>query len=125
MIKKAVKKYMLISLGVTATALGVAGIFIPLLPTTPFLLFAAACFLRSSETLYEKLTTHRLLGEYIRNYSEKRAIAFKTKVTAIVLLWLSMGYSVIYIVNVIYIKLILLVIAACVTAHLARLNTLR
>ncbi|HBC76843.1 MAG: hypothetical protein A2008_02735 [Candidatus Wallbacteria bacterium GWC2_49_35] len=123
--KNAFKKYALISAGLASTALGVAGIFIPLLPTTPFLLLAAACFLRSSDSLYEKLTTHKILGEYIRNYSEKRAVALRTKITAIALLWLSIGYSVIYIVNVIYIKVILLVIAACVTAHLVSLNTLR
>jgi hypothetical protein len=123
--KNALKRYALISAGLASTALGVAGIFIPLLPTTPFLLLAAACFLRSSDSLYEKLVTHRLLGEYIRNYSEKRAVALRTKITAIALLWLSIGYSVIYIVNVIYIKVILLLIAACVTAHLVRLNTIR
>jgi len=123
--KNALKKYALISAGLASTALGVAGIFIPLLPTTPFLLLAAACFLRSSDSLYEKLTTHRILGEYIRNYSERRAITLKTKVTAIVLLWLSIGFSAIYIVNIIYVKMILLVIAACVTAHLISLNTIR
>lgn len=125
MFKSAFKKYALISVGLASTALGVAGIFIPLLPTTPFLLLAAACFLRSSDSLYEKLTTHRILGEYILNYSERRAITLKAKITAIVLLWLSIGYSVIYIVNLIYVKMILLVIAACVTAHLVSLNTLR
>lgn len=125
MLRRAFKKYALISAGLASTALGVAGIFIPLLPTTPFLLLAAACFLRSSDSLYEKLTTHRILGEYIRNYSEKRAVALKTKVTAIILLWLSIGYSVIYIINVIYLKLILIVIAACVTAHLVSLNTIK
>lgn len=125
MLKSALKKYALISAGLASTALGVAGIFIPLLPTTPFLLLAAACFLRSSDSLYEKLTTHRILGEYIRNYSEKRAIDLKAKVTAIVLLWLSIGYSAIYIVNVIYVKVILLAVAACVTAHLLTLKTLR
>ena len=123
--KNALKKYALISAGLASTALGGAGIFIPLLPTTPFLLLAAACFLRSSDSLYEKLTTHRILGEYIRNYSERRAITLKTKVTAIVLLWLSIGFSAIYIVNIIYVKMILLVIAACVTAHLISLNTIR
>ena len=61
-------------------ALGIAGIFLPLLPTTPFLLLAAACYVRSSPRLYRWLMNHRWTGEYIRDYREKRGLPLRTKI---------------------------------------------
>jgi len=61
-------KWLLMSLGVLAMVVGLIGVVVPLLPTTPFLLLAAACFVRSSDTLYDRLTTNRLLGGFIRDY---------------------------------------------------------
>ena len=63
-------RYLLMVLGSVALALGVAGIFLPLLPTTPFLLLAAALYFRSSPQLYEWLLSHKHLGPYIRNFRE-------------------------------------------------------
>lgn len=124
MLAKKVKKYFLIFAGTLSTAIGVAGIFVPLLPTTPFLLLAAACFLKSSDRLYLALINNGILGEYIRNYSERRAVPYKTKFASIILLWLSIGYCALYVVSPIYLKVLLLVIALCVTAHLLSLKTL-
>ncbi len=124
MLSKTVKKYFLIFAGTLSTALGVVGIFIPLLPTTPFLLLAAACFLKSSDRLYLALINNGILGDYIRNYSERRAVPYKTKFASITLLWLSIGYCALYVVSLIYLKVLLLVIALCVTAHLLSLKTL-
>ena len=61
-------KILLTILGLLSLTLGVIGIFVPLLPTTPFLLLAATCFLKSSKTLYEKLINSKHLGQYIRDY---------------------------------------------------------
>ena len=67
-------KIILISVGSLSVLLGILGIFLPLLPTTPFLLLAALCYSRSSERFYQWLVTNRWFGEYIRNYREGRGI---------------------------------------------------
>jgi len=71
--KRNLIKYLLIAAGIFSTALGVIGIFVPLLPTTPLLLLAAACFMRSSDRLYTALIRHKVLGIYIKNYMDKKA----------------------------------------------------
>jgi uncharacterized membrane protein YbaN (DUF454 family) len=73
-------RWLLSSVGGICVGLGVLGIFVPLLPTTPFLLVAAACFVRSSDRLYQRLITHRTLGPYIRNYREHRAITRRARI---------------------------------------------
>ena len=74
--------------------LGVVGIFVPLLPTTPFLLLAAALWVRSSPRLYEWLLAHRCFGGYIRNFRENRAIPLRAKVVSIALMWGTMLYCI-------------------------------
>ena len=64
------RKWILVTIGTIAIGLGVIGIFVPLLPTTPFLLLAAACFARSSESLYTWLVGYKWFGDYIRHYHE-------------------------------------------------------
>ena len=76
--------------GVLAVAIGILGIFLPLLPTTPFLLLASACFARGSKRLHRWLLSHRVFGEYLRNFEEGRGIPRKAKIVATVLLWLSL-----------------------------------
>ena len=68
-------KWLLMSLGILATTVGLIGVVVPLLPTTPFLLLAAACFVRSSDTLYGRLTSNRLFGGFIRDYREQRGVS--------------------------------------------------
>jgi uncharacterized membrane protein YbaN (DUF454 family) len=76
--------------GVLAVALGILGIFLPLLPTTPFLLLASACFARGSTRLHRWLLSHRVFGEYLRNFEEGRGIPRKAKIVATALLWFSL-----------------------------------
>jgi len=80
-------------------ALAVLGLFLPVLPTTPFLLLAAVCYARSSERFYHWLMTNRWFGEYIRNYREGRGIPLKQKVLTISLLWVTIGYAAAFIVS--------------------------
>lgn len=87
-------KTLLIIVGTIAVLLGLAGIFLPLLPTTPFLLLASACFMRSSPRLHRKLLETPCLGIHIRNYEEGRGIAPRAKAIAIVTLWVSLGVSI-------------------------------
>ena len=117
---------LLIAAGTICLTIGAAGIFLPILPTTPFLLLAAACYLRSSERMHKWLLNNRWFGEYIRNYQAGRGIPLKTKFIAITVLWLAIVYSTIFIVNEILIaQIALLAIAAGVSVHLIRLPTFK
>ncbi|MHC4479590.1 MAG: YbaN family protein [Planctomycetota bacterium] len=111
--------------GVLAVVLGAIGVFVPLLPTTPFLLLAAACFIRSSEPLYTWLIHHRWFGSYIRNYREHRAVTLHAKVVALVLLWTVIGYSALVVVSSWWLRLALALVAVGVTIHLLHLRTLK
>jgi len=111
--------------GSLSVALGVIGIFFPVLPTTPFLLLAAFCYARSSDPFYHWLLNNRWFGAYIRNYREGRGIPLTEKILAISSLWLTIGFSVLFVVQVMWVKLLLLAIAVGVTTHLVRIKTLR
>ena len=121
---EAIRIFFLI-IGMISTAIGIIGIFLPILPTTPFLLLAAYCFARSSQKFYLWLNTNRLCGEYIRNYRERKGILLKHKILTILFLWLTIGCSVIFFVTIIWIKILLLIIAISVSIHLMRLKTFR
>jgi len=118
-----VKRYLLLALGIISLILGVIGIILPLLPTTPFLLLSAGCFINSSPKLYNWLINNKIFGKYIRNYREKRGIPLRVKVTSLAILWLSISYSLLFIVSSIVIRLILIVIALGVTIHILRMKT--
>jgi uncharacterized membrane protein YbaN (DUF454 family) len=114
-------RILLIVLGTLCVALGVLGIFVPLLPTTVFLLMAAACYARSSERFYQRLITNRLLGSYIRNHREGRGMTRRDKLVTVVLLWVGIGATMIWAVTALWLHLLLLGIAAGVTVHVVKL----
>ena len=111
--------------GTLCLVMGVVGMFLPVLPTTPFLLLAAYCYARSSQRFYDWLLANRWFGEYIRNYREGRGIPLKQKVLTISLLWVTIGYAAAFIVPAWWMRLILVGIAAGVTIHLIRTKTYR
>jgi uncharacterized membrane protein YbaN (DUF454 family) len=112
--------------GTISLFFGAVGIFFPILPTTPFLLLAAACYVRSSERMYNWLLKNKWFGEYIRNYQEGKGISMKTKIAVIALLWITILYSALFVIEEILIaQIVLLVVAVGVSAHLIRLPTLR
>ena len=119
-----IQRWLLIIIGLVAVGVGTIGIFLPLLPTTPFYLLAAACFFRSSDRLYQWLIGNKWCGPYIRNYREHRAIPLPAKVTALVLLWTTMTYSVFALMNNLALRILLLLVAVGVTVHLLRLKTM-
>eukprot|EP01034_Spumella_vulgaris_P034174 gene34174-42136_t len=86
-------KPLLIALGCIFLALAVLGVFLPLLPTTPFLLLASACFARSSERMHTWLRNHGALGRYLTDFEDGRGIPLRGKVLALGLMWPSMVYS--------------------------------
>ncbi|HBL28749.1 MAG TPA: DUF454 domain-containing protein [Acidobacteria bacterium] len=111
--------------GTLSVALGVLGIFLPLVPTTPFLLLAAYCYTRSSPRLLEGLLTSRWFGAYIRNYREGRGIPMREKVLTLSLLWLTIAASTLFVLDSWPLRLLLLAIAAGVTIHVVRVKTFR
>jgi tRNA (uracil-5-)-methyltransferase TRM9 len=118
-------KHLLIAAGTTSTAIGILGIFVPILPTTPFLLLAAACYARSSERFYRWLLYNRILGAYIRNYIEGKGMALKAKLFTITLLWATIGTSIGIGTQNLAIRIVLAVVAAGVTAHIVIIKTIK
>ena len=112
------KRRLLIVAGTLSTGIGIVGVFVPILPTTPFLLLAAACYMRSSERFYQWLINNRIFGAYVRNYIEGRGMPVKMKIFIILLLWLTIGLSVTFGVQNIVIRIVLICIAIGVTAHI-------
>ncbi len=112
--------------GSVCVGLGVAGIFLPLLPTTPFLLLAAALYVRSSPRLYARLLSNRWLGGYIRNFRENRAIPLRAKIVSLVVMWSTMLYCIFGLLGGWWwAQALLLAVAAGVTWHILSYATLR
>ncbi|OGN93109.1 MAG: hypothetical protein A2Z75_03630 [Chloroflexi bacterium RBG_13_50_10] len=102
-----------------STGLGIIGVFVPILPTTPFLLLAAACYMRSSERFYQWLINNRIFGAYVRNYIEGRGMPVKIKIFTILLLWLAIGLTIAFAVQNIVVRIVLVCVAIGVTTHVA------
>ncbi len=111
--------------GTAFLGLGIVGIFLPMVPTTPFLLLAAVCYARGSKRFYDWLLNNRVFGTYIRNYREGKGIRFRVKVLALVLLWTTITYSAFFVAPNIPVRVLLLVIAFAVTLHILKVRTLR
>lgn len=116
-------RILLIIVGTLCVVFGIIGVFLPLFPTTPFLLLAAICYSNSSKRFYHWLITNRWWGKYIKNYREGRGIPLKQKVFTILLLWLTIGFTSWLVVSQWWLRWILLGIAAGVTIYLVRVKT--
>ena len=116
-------RYALFAIGWLSVVLGVIGIFLPVLPTTPFLLLAAACFARSSPRFYQWLVGHPRLGPWIRDYLDGNGIPLKGKVYAIGLMWLSIALSC-YPVPLLWARGFMLVSSVLVSIYIRRQKTL-
>ena len=119
-----IKKYLFVAAGFTSLSFGVAGIFLPILPTTPFFLLSAACFLKSSKSLYRWITGHKIFGSYILNYMEYRAVSVKSKIISIIFLWVMILSSAVFFTSILWIRILLVLIASGVTTHILMLRTL-
>lgn len=117
-------KYVYVCLGFIALFFGVLGIFLPVLPTTPFLLLAAWLYFHSSSKLYTWLLQHKYLGTYIRHFREYRAIPLHAKVISMLLLWTTVLYSVSCIIPWMWVNIGLVVVAIGVSWYILSLRTL-
>lgn len=120
-----IKKKLYVLAGTLCVGIGALGVLVPVLPTTPFLLLAAACYIRGSRRFYRWLMNNRWCGEFIRNYREGRGIPRRQKSALILLLWITIGGSAAFAVSRSWIRCLLLGIAAAVTAHILWLPTQR
>ena len=116
--------YLCTILGFLCVGFAVLGMFLPVLPTTPWLLLAAWLFYKGNPKMRIWLLNNKYLGPYIHNYIKYRAIPLKSKIISISMLWITILFSV-YIVNPIWLKILLLCIAVGVTIHLLMIKTLK
>ncbi len=111
-------RILFIVLGTISLILGIIGAFLPLLPTTPFLLLTAYLYYKSSPRCYEWLMKQPVLGTYIRNFRENKIIPLRAKIFSITLMWLSILYCVIYLIENIPVRVLLIFISTGVTWHI-------
>lgn len=117
------RKYIFIAVGFLSVALGVIGLFLPVLPTTPFMLLAAYCFCHSSKRLYRKLLTHPKVGFKVYSFRISRGISKRAKYQIFLLLWATLLLSGI-LVNHWGVRWLLAFVGVGVTWHINSFRTL-
>lgn len=122
-VRSPILRALLIAGGSFSLGLGILGIFLPLLPTTPLLLLAAACYARGSHRFYRWLLENRYFGRYIRDWRAGRGIPRRAKVVAIVLILCTLGPATVFFVPHIAGQLVLFLIGVAVIVHLINLPT--
>lgn len=118
-------KWLFLSLAWLCVALGFLGVFLPVLPTTPFLLLALFLFARSSPRWRIALMRHPLLGPYIRGYASKEGLSVRAKAVTLVILWVTITVSVVWVADVWWSRLILIGVAVGITLHILLKKTRR
>lgn len=119
--KNIIRKYLLITGGTISFSIGIVGIMIPLLPTTPFLLLSSYCYIKSSRKLYDFITTHKIFGKYISNYIEHKGIDKKSMIISIAFLWLTLGVSIILLRHN-HLRGLLVLVGIFVSIHILKLK---
>ncbi|MBO7221190.1 MAG: YbaN family protein [Alistipes sp.] len=119
-------KIFLIIIGCISFGLGVAGIFLPMLPTTPLLLLSAALWVKASPKLYEWLINHKVFGEYIRNFRQHRAIPLRAKIISVTTVWLTIGYCIFAVVDKWWwAQVLMALLATAISWHILSFATLK
>lgn len=112
-------------IGSLSLALGILGIFLPVLPTTPFLLLTAAMFVRGSQRLYDWLMAHKHLGPYIKNFREHKALPLRVKVVSVSMVWATLLYCAFFVAKEWWMSAVFIAIATGVTIHILSYKTIR
>lgn len=120
LVSNPVTRVLLLIVGSLSVALGAVGIFLPVLPTTPFLLLAAACYVRSSSKFYNWLVSHPVLSKYILAYLEGKGIPKKAKYYTLATMWLTMSISAFF-VPLWEVRVLLLCTGLAVSTYIWRL----
>jgi len=115
---KKVKKHLILLGGFISLILGIIGIVIPILPTTPFLLLASAAFAKSSKRFDKWLLNNKVLGAYIKNYREGKGLPVKIKIITLSLLWITISISMLFLLELLWILILLICIAIAVSIHI-------
>jgi len=110
-------------LGLISLGLGIVGIFVPVLPTTPFLLLASWLFLKSSDRLYNWLMNHHQLGPYIKDFMIYKAIPLKAKIISISMLWVSLICCAVFVAKHWSLRVMFILIAIGVSIHILSFKT--
>jgi len=118
-----VKRILYIVLGSFFLALGTIGIFVPLLPTTPFWLLTCWFYIRSSEKLYNRVMANKYFGSYIRSYMEDKAIPLRAKILSLTIMWTSILCTSLFLVELLWVKILLLFICIGVSWHILSFPT--
>lgn len=121
--RERVRSILLAILGTVLVGIGALGVFLPLLPTTPFLLLAAACYASSSPRLHTWLITHPRFGPHIHNYQQHRAISLRVKITSLLLAWASVGYVALFVVDPLWVRVLLAGLLLTKTAFMIVVRT--
>jgi uncharacterized membrane protein YbaN (DUF454 family) len=114
-----IKQSLFVILGSFFLVIGIIGIFIPVLPTTPFLLLSSFFYVRSSKRLYNWLLANKILSAYIGDYIGGRGIPLKVKLYTITLLWTVIVVTVVFAVEELIFRTILVLVAVGVSVHIA------
>lgn len=117
-------RFLFVVLGTISLALGIIGVFLPVLPTTPFLLLSAALYLRGSARLHGWLMSHRCLGPYIKNFQENKAIPLHVKIVSVSMVWVTLLYCALFVAEVWWMRLLFLAVAVGVSLHILHYKTL-
>lgn len=119
------KKNFLIVLGTLSLVLGLLGIALPLLPTTPFLLLSATCYFHGSDRLYRWLMSHPTLGPYIHSFREDKAIPLRVKVVSVTMVWVTLLYCIFFVVDLLWLRILLFLLAIGISWHILSYKTRR
>lgn len=114
-------KYFYLSIGILSIVLGSVGIFVPVLPTVPFLLLALFCFSKSSERAYNFIINNKYFGKTLKDYKEGKGLTLATKIKAILFLSLGIGFS-LYKVQSLHPKIFLVIVWLVVSIHIISLK---
>lgn len=117
------KRIIYIILGSLFLILGAIGIFVPVLPTTPFWLLTAWFYLHSSEKLYNRAMDNRYFGSYVRNYMVDKAIPLRSKIISVSVMWLSAILTSVYLLEYLWMKILLILVSIGVTWHILSFPT--
>lgn len=118
-----VARWLLVCSGTVLAGLGIIGVFVPGLPTTPFVLIAALCYLRSSERMLQWLISHRRLGPHLNTFLETRAIPLRLKLTGLLLGWTFLGGAALFVAESLFAKLLLLSLGLAKTVAILLIKT--